>query len=53
MASGLSTRPGKKELAFLNASGHSPYGATIDTYEKAGMQSMPLRGFWRLRSRGC
>jgi gamma-glutamyltranspeptidase/glutathione hydrolase len=35
---------GKKDLAFLNASGRSPHAATIDHYKKAGMNSMPVRG---------
>jgi gamma-glutamyltranspeptidase len=34
----------KKDLAFLNASGRSPYGATIDYFRRAGMKSIPLRG---------
>ena len=34
----------KKDLAFLNASGRSPYGATIDYFQRAGMNSIPLRG---------
>ena len=34
----------KKDLAFLNASGRSPYAASIDGYKKAGMNSMPVRG---------
>ena len=34
----------KKDLAFLNASGRSAYAATIETYKKAGMNSMPARG---------
>ena len=34
----------KKDLAFLNASGRSPYGANIDYFKKAGMNSIPLRG---------
>jgi len=34
----------KKDLAFLNASGRSAYAATIETYKKAGMNSMPVRG---------
>jgi len=33
-----------KDLAFLNASGRSPYAATIDHFHKAGMNSIPLRG---------
>ena len=34
----------KKDLAFLNASGRSPYGANIEHFKKAGMSSIPLRG---------
>jgi len=34
----------KKDLTFLNASGRSPYGANIDYFKKAGMNSIPLRG---------
>src|SRR5512143_3873857 len=34
----------QKDLAFLNASGRSPHAATIDSYKKAGMNSMPVRG---------
>ncbi len=34
----------KRDLAFLNASGRSAYEATIETYKKAGMNSMPVRG---------
>ncbi len=34
----------KKDLSFLNASGRSPYAATIDHFQKAGMKSIPLRG---------
>jgi gamma-glutamyltranspeptidase/glutathione hydrolase len=34
----------KKDLAFLNASGRSPYGANIDYFKKAGINSIPLRG---------
>jgi len=34
----------KKDLAFLNASGRSPYAATIDYFQKAGMKSIPVRG---------
>jgi len=34
----------KKDLAFLNASGRSPYAATIGYFKKAGMNSIPLRG---------
>ena len=34
----------KKDLAFLNASGRSPYAASIDAYKKAGVDSMPVRG---------
>jgi gamma-glutamyltranspeptidase/glutathione hydrolase len=34
----------RKELVFLNASGRSPYAATIDYFHKAGMNSIPLRG---------
>jgi gamma-glutamyltranspeptidase len=33
-----------KDLAFLNASGRSPYAATIDYFHKAAMNSIPLRG---------
>jgi gamma-glutamyltranspeptidase len=33
-----------KELSFLNASGRSPYGATIDYFRRAGRSSIPLRG---------
>ncbi|MCX5917899.1 MAG: gamma-glutamyltransferase, partial [Deltaproteobacteria bacterium] len=35
---------GKKDLVFLNASGRSPHAASIDSYKKAGMNSMPVRG---------
>jgi gamma-glutamyltranspeptidase len=34
----------KKDSASLNASGRSPYGANIDYFKKAGMNSIPLRG---------
>jgi len=34
----------KDDLAFLNASGRSPYGATVDYFRRAGMNSIPLRG---------
>ena len=34
----------KEDLAFLNASGRSPYRANIDYFKKAGMNSIPLRG---------
>ncbi len=34
----------KKNLAFLNASGRSPYAASIEYFQKAGMKSMPIRG---------
>lgn len=34
----------KRDLAFLNASGRSPYGATPEYFQKAGMQSIPQRG---------
>ncbi len=34
----------KKDLAFLNASGRSPYGATLEYFQKAGMPSIPQRG---------
>jgi gamma-glutamyltranspeptidase/glutathione hydrolase len=34
----------KEDLTFLNASGHSPYGATIGYFQRAGMNSIPLRG---------
>jgi gamma-glutamyltranspeptidase/glutathione hydrolase len=34
----------EKDLTFLNASGHSPYAADIDSFRKAGMKSVPLRG---------
>jgi gamma-glutamyltranspeptidase/glutathione hydrolase len=34
----------KKDLAFLNASGRSPYGANTDYFKKAGINSIPLRG---------
>jgi gamma-glutamyltranspeptidase/glutathione hydrolase len=34
----------QQDLAFLNASGRSPHAATIETYKKAGMNSMPVRG---------
>ncbi len=34
----------KKDLAFLNASGRAPYGATIEYFQKAGLKSIPLRG---------
>ena len=33
-----------KDLAFLNASGRSPYAATMDYFHKAAMNSIPLRG---------
>jgi gamma-glutamyltranspeptidase len=35
---------GKEDLAFLNASGRSPYGANTDYFKKSGMSSIPLRG---------
>ncbi len=35
---------GKKKVSFLNASGRSPYAASIDAYHKAGLKSVPLRG---------
>jgi len=34
----------EKNLAFLNASGRSPYGASIEYFKKAGMESIPSRG---------
>jgi gamma-glutamyltranspeptidase len=34
----------KKDLAFLNASGRSPYAATMEFFRQAGMASIPLRG---------
>jgi len=34
----------KKDLAFLNASGRSPYAATPAHFQKVGMKSIPLRG---------
>jgi gamma-glutamyltranspeptidase len=34
----------KKDLAFLNASGRSPYAASIEFFQKAGMTSIPVRG---------
>jgi gamma-glutamyltranspeptidase len=34
----------KKEVVFLNASGRSPYGATIEFYRKAGYPAVPTRG---------
>jgi len=34
----------KEDLAFLNASGRSPYQANIDYFKKAGMNSIPIRG---------
>ncbi|HYB21873.1 MAG TPA: gamma-glutamyltransferase, partial [Thermodesulfobacteriota bacterium] len=34
----------KKNLAFLNASGRSPYGASIEYFKKAGMEAIPSRG---------
>ncbi|MGA2954734.1 MAG: gamma-glutamyltransferase [Thermodesulfobacteriota bacterium] len=34
----------KKDLAFLNASGRSPYAASIEYFQKAGMKSIPVRG---------
>ena len=34
----------RKDLVFLNASGRSPYAATIDYFHKAGMNSIPPRG---------
>jgi gamma-glutamyltranspeptidase/glutathione hydrolase len=34
----------KKDIAFLNASGRSPYGASLDDFKKAGMNTIPLRG---------
>jgi gamma-glutamyltranspeptidase/glutathione hydrolase len=33
-----------KDLAFLNASGRSPYLATLEYFQKAGMDAVPLRG---------
>jgi gamma-glutamyltranspeptidase len=33
-----------KEVSFLNASGHSPYAASTDFFQKGGMKSIPLRG---------
>jgi gamma-glutamyltranspeptidase/glutathione hydrolase len=34
----------RRDVVFLNASGRSPYGANIDYFRKAGMNSIPLRG---------
>jgi gamma-glutamyltranspeptidase/glutathione hydrolase len=34
----------QKDLAFLNASGRSPYLATLEYFQKAGMDAVPLRG---------
>ena len=34
----------KKDPAFLNASGRSPYGANLEHFRKAGMSSIPVRG---------
>src|SRR5512139_1298143 len=34
----------EKDLTFLNASGRSPYAASIESFQKAGMKSIPLRG---------
>ncbi len=34
----------KKNLSFLNASGRSPYAASIESFKKAGVPSMPQRG---------
>ncbi len=34
----------KKDLAFLNASGRSPYTASIEFFQQGGMTSIPLRG---------
>ena len=34
----------EKDLTFLNASGHSPYAAGLEYFQKAGMKSVPLRG---------
>ncbi|MCX5906299.1 MAG: gamma-glutamyltransferase, partial [Deltaproteobacteria bacterium] len=34
----------KKDLSFLNASGRSPYAATIEHFQKAGLKSVPVRG---------
>jgi gamma-glutamyltranspeptidase/glutathione hydrolase len=33
-----------KDLSFLNASGRSPYAASMDYFHKAGMNSIPVRG---------
>jgi len=33
-----------KDLAFLNASGRSPYLATIEYFQTSGMDAVPLRG---------
>jgi gamma-glutamyltranspeptidase/glutathione hydrolase len=34
----------RRDVAFLNASGHSPYAANPDYFQKGGMKSIPLRG---------
>ncbi len=34
----------EKDLSFLNASGRSPYAASIESFQKAGMKSIPVRG---------
>jgi gamma-glutamyltranspeptidase/glutathione hydrolase len=34
----------QKSVSFLNASGHSPYGASAEYFQKNGMKSIPLRG---------
>lgn len=36
----------QQDLAFLNASGRSPYLATIEYFQKAGMDTIPLRGLF-------
>ena len=35
---------GQKDLAFLNASGRSPYAASIDYFKDAGLKTVPTRG---------
>jgi len=34
----------QRDLAFLNASGYSPYAASTEYFQKGGMKSIPLRG---------
>jgi gamma-glutamyltranspeptidase len=43
----------RQKLDFLNASGRSPYAATIDYYQKAGMESMPVRGLLAVTAPGA